>query len=77
MELSHDAIRQRIRALCLEQDDVDLRTALAIEGRILGLCEALGGDPGEGLGKGLLESVGIRVKHINPQWEFYAEGAEE
>lgn len=75
--LSPDAIRHRIRELCLEQNGVDLRTALALEGRILGLCEALGGDSEEDLGSRLLESVGIRVKAVNPTWKFYAEGAEE
>ena len=73
IRLSDVAIRQRIRELCLEQNGVDLRTALAIEGRILGLCEALGGDPGEALGRRLLESVGIKVLRVNPAWMFIAE----
>ena len=68
--LSADAIRRRIRELCLEQDGGDLRTAIALEGRILGLCEALGSDPEEDLGKPLLESVGILVKQVNPTWVF-------
>ena len=70
MGLSADAIRRRIRELCLEQDGADLRTALELEGRILGLCEALGGDPAEDMGKKLLESVGIFVKQVNPEWIF-------
>ena len=68
--LSANAIRQRIRELCLAQNGVDLRMALELEGRILGLCEALGGDSEEDLGKPLLESVGILVKQVNPEWVF-------
>ena len=71
--LTDEEIRGRIRTLCLEQNGVDLRTALEIEGRILGLCEALGGDLEEELGKPLLESVGIRVKQVNPEWIFIEE----
>ena len=68
--LSDSEIRHRIRELCLEQDGVDLRMALEIEGRILGLCEALGGAPEEDLGEPLLASVGIRVKQVSPEWVF-------
>lgn len=63
-------VRRRIRALCREQDEVDLCMAQEIEERILGLCEALGADQEGILGQGLLESVGITVKKVNPRWVF-------
>ena len=71
--LSDSEIRRRICELCLEQNGVDLHMALAIEERILGLCEALGGDRDEALGSRLLENVGIHVLEVNPQWVFEEE----
>ena len=68
--LTDDAIRERIKEYCELQDDSDLRGAQALEGRIKGLCEALGADPEMGLGVEILESVGIAVRQVNPEWVF-------
>ena len=68
--LSDDAIRERIKEYCKLQDGSDLRDALALEERIIGLCEALGADPEMDFGKEMLEAVGIVALHVNPEWEF-------
>ncbi len=55
------------------QNGVDLRSAIELEGRILGLCESLGASEEEiedGLGRSILESIGIKVLAVSPEWKF-------
>lgn len=76
--LTEEQIKQRIRDYCIEQDGCDLRDAIKLEGRILGLCEALGArNAWKGLSKELLESVGISAIAVNPNWIFEVEESNE
>lgn len=71
--LTPDQIREKIKQYCHDQDGSDLRDALQLEARILGLCEAMGADGEEisrGLGRPILESIGIKVLAVNPDWKF-------
>lgn len=70
--LSEKQIKNKIKKYCKEQDGCDLRDAKKLEYRILGLCEALGvkEEYPVNLGKEILEEVGIKVKKVNPEWEF-------
>ena len=71
--LSERDIKEKIKNHCIMQDGCDLRDATFLENRILGLCESLGIEENlayDALSKKALESVGIKVKSVNPKWEF-------
>jgi hypothetical protein len=75
--LTEQEVREKIKRYCIEQDGCDLRIALKLEQRILGLCEALGAKERsrtKGLSRELLESVGINVVTVNPKWGFSKTG---
>jgi hypothetical protein len=71
--LPENDIMEKIKNYCKLQDGCDLRDALQLEQRVLGLCEALGAEQHlieQGLSQELLESIGIQVKQVNPVWVF-------
>jgi len=72
--LTEKEIRTKIMDYCTKQDESHLSSSVLLSERIKGLCEALGADPTKELSAGLLESVGIRVKSVNPRWVFGGPG---